>query len=221
MDPKIKEDLKTIQSTINNAYASCGRIMAKLDGRGAGHAGIASDLDKMSGQFESGAITLRNLCEKHRPNDSRESNKPTLPAIRLTGRAEVNEYGWLHIELNALLPHCRFQTPVWLTNTIRRLLDDYENTGKRLPFFDCAMLAIDEHCDIDSRRIYDSDNKGYKAIPNALKGRLIKDDDQFSLGITLVSTRSEKPACHIYLLPQDEAGDFFSMKYGDYPMFSR
>jgi hypothetical protein len=71
------------------------------------------------------------------------------------------------------------------------------------------MLAIDEHCDINARNVYDQDNKAWKAVSNALKGRLIPDDDQFTLDIALISERSETPACHIYLLPRDEAFDFF------------
>jgi len=37
------------------------------------------------------------------------------------------------------------------------------------------MLIIDEHCGIDGRYIFDQDNKGYKAVSNAIKGRLIPD----------------------------------------------
>jgi hypothetical protein len=81
------------------------------------------------------------------------------------------------------------------------------------------MLIIDEQCDIDSRQIFDQDNKGWKAIPNALKGRVIRDDDQFSLGIMLTSTRSNKTACHIYLIPNEDIGDFIAVKDGNYPLF--
>ena len=52
-----------------------------------------------------------------------------------------------------------------------------------------ALLIIDEHCEIDARRVYDQDNKGWKAIANAIKGRLIPDDDQYSLGVCLLSRR--------------------------------
>jgi hypothetical protein len=212
--------MRAIQSTVSEAHLSCGRILAALDTGSGDGAETAFALDKMSAQFESGALSLRNLCEKHRPEASRKAVKPQLPAISLTGRAEVNEDGWLHIALNALLPHCRYQTPAWLSDTVGRLLDDYEQRkGRPLPRFDSAMLVIDEHCDISSRTIFDPDNKGWKAIPNALKGRVVKDDDQFSLSIALVSTRSGKPACHIYLLPAQDTGDFFLMKYGNYPAF--
>jgi hypothetical protein len=78
--------------------------------------------------------------------------------------------------------------------------------------------VIDEHCNVESRTVYDQDNKGWKAIPNALKGRVIKDDDQFTLSVHLTSTYSAETACHIYLLPQSEVGDFFYAKYENYPI---
>ena len=53
---------------------------------------------------------------------------------------------------------------------------------------------------------------GFKAVSNAIKGRLINDDDQFTLGIVLISTRAQIPACHVYLLPPDNISDFFYMK---------
>ena len=40
------------------------------------------------------------------------------------------------------------------------------------------MLIIDEHTAMEGRHIFDQDNKGWKAVSNAIKGRLIPDDDQ-------------------------------------------
>ena len=76
---------------------------------------------------------------------------------------------------------------------------------------------IDEYCDIASRQVYDQDNKGWKAISNAIKGRLVPDDDQYSLGVCLLSQRSSEQTCHIYILPASDAGDFFFMRADHYP----
>ena len=78
------------------------------------------------------------------------------------------------------------------------------------------MLVIDEHCGIDGRHIFDEDNKGWKAVSNALKGRLIPDDDQHTLSLALLSRKSELNVCHIALLDQADAADFISMHFGDY-----
>ena len=75
----------------------------------------------------------------------------------------------LHITLNTLLPHCRFKTPSYLSDTITRLIEDHRASGGRIPFFRKAILIIDEHCNLKNRQVFDQDNKGWKAIPNALK----------------------------------------------------
>jgi len=113
-------------------------------------------------------------------------HKPILSAVEVAGSVEEFGYGWLHIMLHTLLPHCRYQTPGWLSDTIRRLLDGYEACGKRLPFYSRALLVIDEHTGIEGRHIFDQDNKGWKAVSNAIKGRLIPDDDQHTLACSLL-----------------------------------
>ena len=50
-----------------------------------------------------------------------------------------------------------------------------------------GILAIVEYCDYDNREVYDQDNKSWKMIPNAIKGRVVKDDEQFRLDIGLFS----------------------------------
>ncbi|MCL2201763.1 MAG: hypothetical protein FWB75_07335 [Oscillospiraceae bacterium] len=209
----LKSEMKAIQGIIFEAYKTSGNLMALLENSETSSAAIADALDKMAGQFESNVVMLRNLCERHHPGPAPFGSKPPLPHISISGKVEVNMYGWLHIKINTLLPHCRFRTPQYLRDTITRLLDKYEAAGRTLPRFDNAMLIIDEHCDINTRAVYDQDNKGWKAIPNALKGRVISDDDQFSLGISLVSTRTKDTACNIYLLPRHDAADFFSLVY--------
>jgi hypothetical protein len=154
------------------------------------------------------------MREKKRVSDHASKDAPPISAIResplhISGSAEVNDYGWVHIKMNALLPNCRFGAPLYISDTVTRLLDEYERCGRSLPRFGAAMLVIDEHCDIKSRNVFDQDNKAWKAIPNAVKGRLVPDDDQFTLNVALISQISETPVCHIYLLPKNEAADFF------------
>lgn len=114
--------------------------------------------------------------------------------MNIAGRAECNEFGWLHIQLNALLPNCRFASPLWITDTITRLLDRLERRNGKLPLLEEALLMIDEHCDIAARQVYDQDNKAWKAISNALKGRVVADDDQYSGGMPRPDARRKRSA---------------------------
>ena len=77
------------------------------------------------------------------PPVSSIGQKPTLPPLDIAGQVEVNEFGWLHIQLNTLLPHCRFAPPLWLSDTITQLLDQYEGRRGKLPLLDHALLVIE------------------------------------------------------------------------------
>ena len=208
-------DLKSIRQITGEAHKLSEQVVSLFNGEGADSEKLAKLLDTLSAHFERSTVSLRNLCENVRPNVESGFRKPPLPSIKISGKAHVDEYGWVHIELYTLLPHCRFQSPEYLTDTVVRLLDEYEHRGKPLPRFEEAVMVIDEHCDIDSRAIYDQDNKGYKAISNAVKGRLVRDDDQFTLGVVLISTRDRTPSCRIHLIPPNDLSDFFYLKYNN------
>ena len=177
---------------------------------------LQKHLEWISGRFEHSAIAMRKLCEKHCPGAGGYGSFPELPRMEIAGSVEQFGYGWLHIQLHTLLPHCRYRPSEWLSDTIRRLLDDYEAGGSKLPFFREAMLVIDEHCGVDGRHIFDQDNKGWKAVSNAIKGRLVPDDDQFTLALALIAEKSELNVCHITLLDRSDAADFFAVRSGDY-----
>lgn len=215
----LKNDMCRVQELAYDAYKASGGLLALLDGREVDPAILARRLEELAVQMETAAMRSRSLCETHQRRVSLGSNRPIATQREVAGSVEVNEYHWLHICLNTLLPNCRFTSPSWLTHTIVRLLDQYDREVSSLPHYDPALLIIDEHCDVENRQVYDQDNKGYKAVSNAIKGRLIPDDDQFTLSLCLLSTKSATPECHIYLLPPSDAADFFFMRDGDYPIF--
>ncbi len=211
-----KEDAARIAELAAGAARQAG-ILEALAGSGQTDPDqLQRTLEETSDRFERSALELRRLCEKRSPGTGGYGNRPELPRMEVSGFVERFGYGWLHIQLNTLLPHCRYQPPEWLSDTIRRLLDDYEAGGSELPFFRKAMLVIDEHCGVDGRHIFDQDNKGWKAVSNAIKGRLIPDDDQFTLAVALLSRKSELNVCHLTLLDLSDAADFFATRSGDY-----
>lgn len=117
--------------------------------------------------------------------------------------------GWMDIRLSALLPHCRVSGGTqYITDTITRLLDAFQAAGGELPLWDKAFTAIVEHRLDAGCGAFDHDNKGFKAVVNALKGRLFPDDNQFELSLGLFTVQDEESCCHIYVLPFEEAGDF-------------
>lgn len=209
MTQKLITGVRQIRSLVYQSFQMSNKLLAHLENSKSSPASTERHIEKMLSQMEMAVIDMRNLCEHDRPNELVRMGKPLLPDLSIAGSIDVNNYGWLHIRLNTLLPNCRFQTPAYLTHTIIKLLDGFEKSGGIIPRFEDAILIIDEHCDINSRTVYDQDNKGWKAIPNAIKGRIVPDDDQFTLELALLSTYSSETACHIYILPQAEAGEFF------------
>ncbi len=201
-----KNGLLEIKSLLGQATAAVG--MAALGGENA-----AAQLERLNAALEHAAVLSRNTLEQARPcAEFLQEGKPLAPRVDIGGTVRLLDGRWLHIRLDTLLPHCRYQVPVYLSDTITRLLDGFGQGGGKLPYYEKATLVIDEHCSRKTRTVFDQDNKGWKAVPNALKGRLFPDDDQFSLGIALLSTESEKAGCNIYVMPAEDAGEFFELR---------
>ena len=210
------EMIKRIQTVAYDAYKASGQLAA-LDMSDCPPEALARTLEFAAANLEQGAVTMRTLCESLWPALLTLGRRPSLPPLELAGRLEVNEFGWLHIRLETLLPHCRFEPPLWLTDTITRLLNQYEGRRGKLPVLERALLVMEELCDVDSRQVYDADNKGWKAVSNALNVLLVADNDQFSLSVCLLARRSPARECHIYVLPLQDTEDFFFMRNNDYP----
>ena len=198
--------LKDISVLLSQAE---GRIKLALSGRITG-------LPEAQIEVEKAAVKLCQWNETALPRIGEPEGKPVLPPSEIAGKIEVNLFGWVHITLYTLLPNCRYRTPEFLQETISRLLQSYTRTKGPLPWFEKALLVINEHCDLRNRQVFDQDNKGWKAIPNAIKGVVVPDDDQFTLELALLSTMDRMPSCHIYILPVEEAGDFFALRSGQY-----
>ena len=199
-----------MQKLIGDAFSKTGALVVLADSGQNNPEKVQQMLEQTMEEFERATLELRRICERNRPYETTPSRRPALPRREVTGYVENLNYGWLHICVKTLLPSCRYLAPAWLADTIIRLLDDYESGGSVLPYYKEALMVIDEHSDISQRRVYDQDNKGWKAISNAIKGRLIPDDDQYTLGVALLSTRSSEDVCHITLMDRSDAPDFFS-----------
>ena len=209
-----REDVARIQRLIGNSFSATGALAELVDESKSSKR--RKTLEHTVGGFEVAAVELRRLCEQYMQQTSDLGSKAALPYREVTGSVELLDYQWLHIRINTLLPSNTYQTPVWFSDTIRRLLDEFERGGRSLPYFKRALMVIDEHSDVTGRRAFDQDNKGYKSISNAVKGRLFPDDDQYTLGLVLLSTRSSENVCHITILDRADAADFFSLRAGNY-----
>lgn len=216
--PNIKKEIELLRDRAHQIYKQTGVLstMAVLGNEAGPH--LSEQLGKLTSLLEKTVLQARELDE-YCYLDARDMDAPKDYAKQwagngIAGSVETDQYGWLHIKLNTLLPHCKYKANPYLADTIAALLDGYRQSGGTIPFFSRALLVIDEHCNIGSRQVFDQDNKGWKVVANALKGRVVKDDDQFSLSVAMLSTWDDVPSCHIYALDPDDAGTFFDLRAG-------
>ena len=109
----MKDDMNRIQELVVDAARQVGVLSALADSDIAPEK-LQRTLEQVSGQFERSTLEVRKLCEKHSPGVGGYGNRPVLPRMETAGFVERFGYGWLHIQLNTLLPHCRYQTSDWL-----------------------------------------------------------------------------------------------------------
>ena len=164
-------------------------------------------------QQETACIEMRRLYDMVKKPESRIQKKEDGNITEVFGKISVTPEGWVHIKLNFLLPHCRMTGATqYVSDSILRLLNSAEFDGIKLPFFNKAYLGIIEFCPLDCSDVFDHDNKGFKAVQNVLKGRLFPDDDRFEMSLGLFTEQRNESACHIFVLPDDEAGIFTDMR---------
>lgn len=160
-------------------------------------------------ELESLCVKSRNVLseygyEKFEYND-RKANEIVS---NIAGEIEITHDGWLKITLNTLLPKWKYRSSNYINDTINRLIENY---GENLPYFETAFMAIVEYCNEENHNALDNDNKGWKMIPNALKGRVIEDDNQFILSMGLFTKLADEVRSEIYIMPQEDAVIFMDL----------
>ena len=206
-------DLSAIRRNVDDCIKSVDDLMK--GGRSPGK--MNEMLDEITRKIELACMDVRRICEQTRPKIPEiRAGRVNYHSKTIYGEITLTDAGWVHIKLNTLLPHYKILGGTqYISDSIIRIMDKFERSGGKLPRFDKAFLAIIEHCDYRSCEAFDNDNKGYKAVQNALKGRLFPDDDQFELSLGLFTIQDADASCHIYVLPEEDTTDFFCRKQSD------
>lgn len=210
MKQLFKKSLTDLQNDMVSAMKSISKLLMS-DSKSSNT--IARQMDDYLCELENLCVKSRMAVEKYRPLcKPLKVNAANETVENVCGNAEVTGEGWVHITLNTLLPNCRHRVSGYIGDTIARLIS---SCGYNLPYFEKAFLAIVEHCDFENHNALDNDNKGWKMIPNALKGRVIEDDTQFHLSIGLFTKLSEEAKCEIYVMPPEDVSDFAYYLFSD------
>ncbi len=164
-------------------------------------------------ELESLCVKSRNKLDRYGFTTPINSSLGTgKDPLNLAGEIDVTHDGWVKLTLNSLLPNCRHRISGYIGDTIGRLISSY---GGQLPYFDTAFMAIVEYCNNERHIALDNDNKGWKMIPNALKGRIIKDDNQFILSMGLFTKISDDLKCEVYVMPPEDGNIFMELLNSD------
>lgn len=205
---QFKKELNDLQTDNIKILQHLSRLIMTETGGGAP---AAKKIDNYLCDLENFCIRSRVLLEKYRPTTAASvSNEVNEQICNICGELEVTREGWLHIRLNTLLPNCKYRISNYIGDTISRLILNYDG---ELPYFEKAFMAIVEYCNYENHNALDNDNKGWKMIPNAIKGSVIEDDSQFVLSIGLFTKISENAYCDIYIMPPEDGSIFMEMLY--------
>lgn len=204
------EAYKKTFSNLQNDMIKVMRYLSKLlmsNSRSANE--IGRQMDEYLCELENLCVKSRTSIEKYRPINTASDNYDVNRIVsEAAGNIEVTSEGWLHITLNTLLPNCKYRISSYIGDTIGRLI---QSCGYELPYFEKAFMAIVEYCNYENHNALDNDNKGWKMIPNALKGSVIEDDSQFVLSVGLFAEISEDLRCEIYVMPPEDGSLFMEL----------
>lgn len=139
------------------------------------------------------------------PHKRTESRRLEPNCCKMSGAVLVTAENWTLIRLDTLLQNTRKQTTGYIENTLLRLLHDYREQSKPLPWYPRAFVVLTEHTEPCPGNVFDADNKEWKCVTNALKGVLFADDDQFTVSLILDSVCDGKEFTEIAVIPYADA----------------
>ncbi len=208
------QDFKSVISDLQNdtikVLQCLSRItMTKITAKNE----ISKNIERYLCELENLCVKSRNILSPYEYKQPVGSSLGTVNIpINIAGDIDITRDGWVKITLNSLLPNCRQRISRYIGDTIGRLVESYPG---ELPYFEKAFMAIVEYCNDKNHIALDNDNKGWKMIPNSLKGSVIEDDNQFILSMGLFTKESDDLKCEVYIMPLDEGNIFMDLLIND------
>ena len=137
------QDMARVRYLVGQSCAASEKLVSQSFREQPSPRAVREDLETAVGQFERATLELRRICESYEEPVNAGGRTPPLPSREITGGVETLDRQRLHIRVNTLLPSCRYRAAEWLSDTIRRLLDSYEQSGRSLPYYSRALMVID------------------------------------------------------------------------------
>ena len=117
-EERFTAETKKIQSVIAKASQKAGALSALSDGGKMSREKLQLTLEETAYFFESATLHLRSLCETQMPGIGGYGRREGLEFQLPSGHIEIAGAGWVHMQIDTLLPHCRYMPATWLTDTV-------------------------------------------------------------------------------------------------------
>ena len=124
-EERFAAEVKKIQSVIAKASQKAGALSALSDGGKMSREKLQLTLEETAYFFEAATLHLRALCETQMTGIGGYGRRDGLEFQLPSGHIEIAGAGWVHMQIDTLLPHCRYMPATWLTDTVRQLLTAY------------------------------------------------------------------------------------------------
>ena len=108
-------ETKKVQSVITKASQKASTLSALADGGKMSPEKLQLTLEETAYFFESATLYLRALCETQMPGVGGYGRRDGLEFQLPSGHIEIAGAGWVHMQIDTLLPHCRYMPATWLT----------------------------------------------------------------------------------------------------------
>ena len=124
-EERFAKEMKKIQSVVSRALQKANTLTALADGGKMSREKLQLTLEETAYFFESATLHLRSLCETQMPGIGGYGRREGLEFQLPSGHIEIAGAGWVHMQIDTLLPHCRYMPATWLTDTVREIKIDY------------------------------------------------------------------------------------------------
>ena len=120
-EERFAKEMKKIQSVVSRALQKANTLTTLADGGKMSREKLQLTLEETAYFFESATLYLRALCETQMPGVGGYGRRDGLEFQLPSGHIEIAGAGWVHMQIDTLLPHCRYMPATWLTDTVRQL----------------------------------------------------------------------------------------------------
>ena len=115
-EERFAKEMKKIQSVVSRALQKANTLAVLVDGGKMSREKLQLTLEETAYFFEAATLYLRQICEAQMPGVGGYGRRDGLEYQLPSGHIEIAGAGWVHMQIDTLLPHCWYLPAAWLTS---------------------------------------------------------------------------------------------------------